>query len=182
MSTFQELYLDNFKQVCLFLGGKWCVNSLDKENSHQIKLTSPDFRNFAIRVRLDNGRICITGSVIHSRGSRKGLACTVSPDRPARQIARDIQRKILSAAPPLIAEALKWETEHQQDVELARYTKALIGKLAHVSSNYAGLCCWKSGDIYGDVSHGYKDMYSMKIAQLSTENLIKVIGFISTLS
>ncbi len=107
------------------------------------------------------------------------------PNAPPLGIAQDIRRKILPDAEKQIAyfEADRAGAQKIQDDR--RILINLVGQLVEVQ-NYGGyydvLCHIKTpGGISGDVCEMYGKAYRLKLDDLSKDQLIKVIGFLSTL-
>ncbi|MFC7506452.1 hypothetical protein ACFQUX_02425 [Pantoea stewartii] len=107
------------------------------------------------------------------------------PNAPPWGIAQDIRRKILPDAEKQIAyfEADRAGAQKIQDDR--RILINLVGQLVEVQ-NYGGyydvLCHIKTpGGISGDVCEMYGKAYRLKLDDLSKDQLIKVIGFLSTL-
>lgn len=95
--NFFERYHPVFEIVCRILGNGWRVNLLD-DCQYRIKLTSPQYKNYSIHIRMEKGRLVIIGSV-DSRSWRSPYhTCTVSPVRNPVEIAADIEKKIMADA------------------------------------------------------------------------------------
>lgn len=175
-----------FNRVCTFLGDGWKIDRRT-EDAYRINLVNPAFRHYSILARLEKDRIHLTGGV-RSRSARSSggySACTVSPMRDPWGIAQDIRRKILHDAEKQIAyfEADRAGAQKVQDDR--RILINLVGQLVEVQ-NYGGyydvLCHIKTpGGISGDVCEMYGKAYQLKLGDLSKDQLIKVIGFLSTL-
>ncbi|EIE2769561.1 hypothetical protein KA541_004697 [Salmonella enterica subsp. enterica serovar Rubislaw] len=150
MNSFFERYKPVFEIVCRILGNGWRVNLLD-DCQYRIKLTSPQFKNYSIHIRMEKGRLVIIGSV-DSRSWRSPYhTCTVSPERNPVEIAADIEKKIL--------------------------TDALV-RLENWHGTLTGFKVENGLD--GNVSER-GDGYEMVIRGLSVDQLIKVAGFIKKL-
>lgn len=181
MTNFKEQYEGIFNIVCRFLGEGWRVNQLDIENTHRMKLTSPNFKNFPVNIRFENGRIHISGCVDSRlyRGSYN--RCTVSPKREPWAIASEIKRKILFNAAEHIAlaqVALQRKNEERDEKELI---KGLISRLVTIDSHYGALCGFKHGALCGTVEQRYSGSYALKIDSLDKDKLVRIVGFLSTL-
>lgn len=68
MNSFFEQYHPVFEVVCRILGNGWRVNKLD-DCSSRIKLTSPQFKNYSVHIRMEKDRFSVVGSV----DSRSGV-------------------------------------------------------------------------------------------------------------
>lgn len=184
--TFFSRYEAVFNRVCTFLGDGWKIDRRT-EDAYRINLVNPAFRHYSIFARIEKDRIHLTGGV-RSRSARSSggySACTVSPMRDPWGIAQDIRRKILPDAEKQIAyfEADRAGAQKIQDDR--RILINLVGQLVEVQ-NYGGyydvLCHIKTpGGISGDVCEMYGKAYRLKLGDLSKDQLIKVIGFLSTL-
>ena len=181
--TFSECYSAVFERVCVFLGNGWRIDRRT-EDKYRLILINPDYRHYSISARLENGRIILLGSVNQCRRSNTYSRCTVSPHRGAPEIARDIERKLLSDARSQIAifEADSAGAANQR--EDRRNLLHLLGRLTSVYEYDRGtnvLCSitTKYG-IKGDVTDRYGG-YQLNLNQLSKDQLIKVVGILSTL-
>ncbi|MCV5688159.1 hypothetical protein OFN32_28535, partial [Escherichia coli] len=111
----------------------WRVNLLD-DCQYRIKLTSPDFKNYSIHIRMEKGRLVIIGSV-DSRSWRSPYhTCTVSPERNPVEIAADIEKKILSDALDNVDMAREYEQQLQQKREKKLILKGMLSRLVHLES------------------------------------------------
>ncbi|WP_220678949.1 hypothetical protein [Escherichia coli] len=178
--NFFERYKPVFEIVCRILGNGWRVNLLD-DCQYRIKLTSPDFKNYSIHIRMEKGRLVIIGSV-DSRSWRSPYhTCTVSPERNPVEIAADIEKKILSDALDNVDMAREYEQQLQQKREKKLILKGMLSRLVHLESWHGTLTGFKvDNGLDGNVSER-GDGYEMVIRGLSVDQLIKVAGFIKQL-
>lgn len=180
--TFKSAYLPLFERVCGFLGSGWRINKLHQNEESQIKLMNPTLKNYSIVCRREKDRIMIYGSVDYYHYRYGKLAkCSVSLTRNASAIAEDIKRKILITAVDEISKASEY---HQKEQEKKEQKRILIGMLAQqvkLESCYNAIMgIVASSGIRGRVKEGY-DGYNLKLYKLNTEQLIKIVGFVSTL-
>ncbi|HCA3869626.1 TPA: hypothetical protein MPJ95_002437 [Salmonella enterica subsp. enterica serovar Virchow] len=178
--NFFERYKPVFEIVCRILGNGWRVNLLN-DCQYRIKLTSPDFKNYSIHIRMEKGRLVIIGSV-DSRSWRSPYhTCTVSPERNPVEIAADIEKKILSDALDNVDMAREYEQQLQQKREKKLILKGMLSRLVHLESWHGTLTGFKvENGLDGNVSER-GDGYEMVIRGLSVDQLIKVAGFIKQL-
>ncbi|EAB6210869.1 hypothetical protein ABN12_004471 [Salmonella enterica subsp. enterica serovar Mississippi] len=184
MNKFKEQYENLFSEISHAMGNKWRVNQLT-ERTDVIKLTSPAFNGLSIYARRDNDRLVITGHVPAHWSYSACARCTVSVNRPARQIASDIKRKILPDGEKWLAEANEYQAKKKAKKENDNILKGVLGNLAKVSEGYHHnntFCFWDSNKISGSIEEiCYDDYYRLKVNELTKDELIRVIGFISTL-
>ncbi|WGL99768.1 hypothetical protein QE177_15015 (plasmid) [Arsenophonus sp. aPb] len=180
--TFKSQYSSLFERVCIFLGNGWRIDKLEQNCAHRLKLTSANYRHYAIFARLENNRIILTGSIdYYYYRYAKSSQCTVSPMRSATAIAKDINRKILITAINEIKKANDYHQEKQQDDEHRQIVKGMLRRLVKLTP------CWNtmtgfntSNGIDGTIRESYKG-YGVQFNGLTTEQLIKLIGFVSVL-
>ncbi|EIY0405656.1 hypothetical protein ML566_005106, partial [Escherichia coli] len=77
MNSFFEQYHPVFEVVCRILGNGWRVNKLDDCPS-RIKLTSPQFKNYSVHIRMEKDRFSVVGSVDSRSWSSPYHVCTLS--------------------------------------------------------------------------------------------------------
>ncbi len=184
MTSFKEQYEQLFSEVGYAMGNKWRVNQLT-ERTDVIKLTSSEFVGLSIYVRRDGDRLVITGHVAAHWSYNACSRCTVSVKRPARQIAADIMRKILPDGRKWLDEANEYQVKVKAKKESDSILKGLLGNLVAVSYGYQynnTFCHWDHNQISGSIEEDcYDGYYRLKAHKLSKDELIRVIGFISTL-
>ncbi|HDS4462417.1 TPA: hypothetical protein QH403_004721 [Escherichia coli] len=178
--NFFERYQPVFEIVCRILGNGWRVNLLD-DCQYRIKLTSSQFKNYSIHIRMEKGRLVIIGSV-DSRSWRSPYhTCTVSPERNPVEIAADIGKKILTDALDNVDMAREYEQQLQRKREQKQILKGMLSRLVRLESRHGTLTEFKvENGLDGNVSER-GDGYEMVIRGLSVDQLIKVAGFIKQL-
>lgn len=178
--NFFERYQPVFEIVCRILGNGWRVNLLD-DCQYRIKLTSPQYKNYSIHIRMEKGRLVIIGSV-DSRSWRSPYhTCTVSPVRNPVEIATDIEKKILTDALDNVDMAREYEQQLQRKREKKQILKRMLSRLVRLESWHGTLTGFKvENGLDGNVSER-GDGYEMVIRGLSVDQLIKVAGFIKQL-
>ncbi|WP_051225651.1 hypothetical protein [Photorhabdus temperata] len=184
MNQFNEKYEPIFNRVCAFLGKGWRIDKRDKPDFYRIRLMNPALKNYSISVRLEKDRLILTGGVIRSNRYCQYSTCSVSPSRWPWGIAEDIKKKILVDADKQIAFA----AADQVEVNRLRKEKCqvihLLSRLVD-TSDYNGccgvMCSIKVQGISGDVAEGYGETYKLKLHDLSKDQLIKIVGFLSNL-
>ncbi|EBU7763813.1 hypothetical protein DK750_02970 [Salmonella enterica subsp. enterica serovar Rovaniemi] len=184
MDSFKSQHEKLFTVVAHLLGGKWRVNQLT-ERTDVIKMTSSEFSGLDLYVRQEKNRFVITGHVKAHWSYNACSRCTVSTERPARQIASDIRRKILPDGYKWLVEANEYQAKKKAKKESDNILKGVLGNLAKVSEGYHHnntFCFWDSNKISGSIEEiCYDDYYRLKVNELTKDELIRVIGFISTL-
>ncbi|MQL50034.1 MULTISPECIES: hypothetical protein [Photorhabdus] len=177
MDHFKKNFTNTFEVVCKFLGDGWRVDKLEPGYEYRIKLTSLNFKHFVIVATMEKGRIQISGGVSHG----VWCVCSVSTRRQPLAIARDIKRKILSSALGQI-ELLEAEIKkNQKRTEEREIVKSSIGCVVELQPNYYDLCSFKHGRIHGTVKESYDGCYNLHLSCLSKDELIYLVGFLSTL-
>jgi hypothetical protein len=184
MTSFNEQYTPIFNRVCAFLGNGWRIDKRIPADAYRISLMNPAFKNYSIGVRMDKGRIILVGGVRRGHRSNEHSRCTVAPTRDPWGIAEDIKRKILIDAAQQIATADADQAGMARQREEKRLVIGLLSRLVE-TRNYDGyygvLCSIRMQGMTGDVSEGYGDTYKLKLDALSKDQLIRVVGFLSTL-
>lgn len=184
MNEFKEQYEELFNAVTHCMGNSWRVNQLT-ERTDVIKLTSPAYSGLSLYVRRDSDRLVITGHVPAHWSYCACSRCTVSVNRPARQIAADIMRKILPDGFKWLDEAREYQAKVKAKKESDAILKGLLSNLVDVSEGYSHnhtFCFWETNKIDGSVEEDcYESYYRLKANRLTKDELIRVIGFISTL-
>ena len=177
---FFERYQPVFEIVCRILGNGWRVNLLD-DCQYRIKLTSPQYKNYSIHIRMEKGRLVIIGSV-DSRSWRSPYhTCTVSPERNPVEIAADIEKKILTDAFENVEKAMEYERQLQKKREQTQILKGMLSRLIRLVSWLGTLTGFKvENGLDGNVSERGGG-FEMVIRGLSVDQLIKVAGFIKQL-
>ncbi|EAW8083203.1 hypothetical protein DPY59_08545 [Salmonella enterica subsp. enterica serovar Agbeni] len=184
MDSFKSQHEKLFTVVAHLLGGKWRVNQLT-ERTDVIKMTSSEFSGLDLYVRQEKNRFVITGHVKAHWSYNACSRCTVSTERPARQITSDIRRKILPDGYKWLVEANEYQARKRRKSEEDLILKGVLGNLVDVSNGYSHnhtFCFWESNKIDGSVEEScYESYYRLKANRLTKDELIRVIGFISTL-
>ena len=177
---FFERYQPVFEIVCRILGNGWRVNLLD-DCQYRIKLTSPQYKNYSIHIRMEKGRLVIIGSV-DSRSWRSHYhTCTESPARNPVELAADIEKKILTDAFENVEKAMVYERQLQKKREQTQILKGMLSRLIRLDSWHGTLTGFKvENGLDGNVSER-GDGFEMVIRGLSVDQLIKVAGFIKQL-
>ncbi|HGJ5856154.1 hypothetical protein [Arsenophonus nasoniae] len=180
--TFKSAYLPLFERVCVFMGSGWRINKLHQDEEHLIKLMNPTLKNYSIVCRREKDRIMIYGSVDYYHYRYGKLAkCSVSLTRNASAIAEDIKRKVLITAVDEINKANEYHQKEQEKKEQKRILKGMLAQQVKLESYYNAITgIVASSGIHGKVKEGY-DGYNLKLYKLNTEQLIKIVGFVSTL-
>ncbi|PHM59542.1 hypothetical protein [Xenorhabdus ishibashii] len=151
---------------------------------HCIHLTSPKYKDYSVCVRKEKDRLIIHGSIDTSLFSTADHQCTVSDKRKPEQIARDITRKILNHLDEEIQEYKKNIEEYEIEKEKERILKGMISRFGSLTPHYNAFTGFNTvNKIYGFVEKysRRRDDYNLKIKNLTTDQLIKIIGFITTL-
>lgn len=183
--SFSTRYFDFFTRVCAFLGDGWRLDRRDLHYGYRILMINPAYQNYSISAKMEKNRIHLFGNVQKYSGCGEYSSCSVSPSRQPWEIAEDIKRKILIDAKRQIALYEEERTKRQQqkdDREILIHALSRLVK-AERYSFYDGyrLCSVEaSNGIYGSVREGNSG-FALEVTKLSADQLIKVIGFISTL-
>lgn len=182
--TFRERYQSVFIRVCAFLGEGWRIDKRN-EDSHRIYLINPAYRNYTIVARLEKNRVYLLGSVKACKRSNTYSKCTVSPEREPWAIAKEIEKRILIDAEKQIATYQADEAGEQQLKEERRILIHLLSQIAHTSpytGYYGGLCSIETASgVSAEVKDIYGKEYKVTASHLTKDQLIKLIGFLSTL-
>lgn len=185
--TFRDDYLDTFKLVCWHLGSGWRVIQLPGEQPHTVRLKNPDLREFTIEATKSEGRLFLIAKVAdnaHYKGQY--YRCTTALNRPAKQIAGDIRRKLIQNAAARIEEhqnnlRAKATEKGNEDLILSALSRLLeLGKVRSWSREYT-----YRQSVSGLKGHiefvKYNETFEIGIRGLSGDNLLKIVGFMSTL-
>lgn len=181
MESFKDKYSLIFEIVAQLLDNGWRVNKLESDYVHRIKLTSPNFKNFAITARMDKGRIYISGGIIHHLFKGEWRHCTVSPNRQPIAITNDIERKILLTALEQVEYARIEIKKHYDKIDEREIVKSSIGRVMKLSHSHYCLCGFQHNEIMGSVKETHGGYYDLNISRLTKEKLIYVTSFLSTL-
>ncbi|WP_210461796.1 hypothetical protein [Pantoea ananatis] len=178
MTTFQERYSPFFESVCRMLGNEWRVN-YNKSWKDRIFLTSPAFKNYSVSVAAEKGRLRIYGSVDSRIWRSEVHGCTVSPNREQHAIAAEITRKIIVFAREQVDKAELYEQDYRNSLEHKRIVKGMLSRLVKLSWYHNALTGYTtSSGIRGCVEERGGG-YDLKVDNLSTDELIRVVGFLS---
>ncbi|AJI85200.1 hypothetical protein AW19_4142 (plasmid) [Yersinia frederiksenii Y225] len=181
MDGFKDKYSLIFDVVAQLLGNGWRINKLESACDYRIKLTSPNFKYFAIIARMDKGRIYISGGIIHHLFKGEWLHCTVSPHRQPIAIATDIERKILPTALTQVESAMREIKKHSDKKAEREIVISSIGRVMKLSHSHYCLCGFQHNEIIGSVKETYGGYFDLNISRLTKEKLLYVTGFLSTL-
>ncbi|HAV2297640.1 TPA: hypothetical protein JHK52_004063 [Citrobacter koseri] len=178
--TFFERYQPVFEIVSRILGNGWRVNLLD-DCQYRIKLTSPQFKNYSIHIRMESNRLSIVGSVDSRSWRSPGYSCTVSPIRNPVEIAADIERKILVNALQDVEKAQEYERNLKAEQEQKQILKGMLSQLVQLESWYGTLTGFRvNNGLNGNITeHG--DGYDLLIRGLSIDQLVKLTGMVKKL-
>lgn len=180
INSFKENYQPVFEIVCRLLGNGWRVNIID-ECQYRIKLTSPKFKNYSIHIRHEKNRLVIVGSVDCYYWRSPCHKCTVSLKRNPVDIAGDIQRKIIFTAQEEISAAQKYTEERKNKKEHDKIVIGMLSRIVEITPYYNYLTGFKTKNgINGAINENYSG-YGIKFDGLDTEQLIKIVGFLSEL-
>lgn len=180
MKTFFEMYQPVFEVVARLLGNSWRVNLLE-DYQHRIKLTSSQFKNFSVLVRMEKERLVIIGSVDTRIWRSPVYSCTVSPQRNAVGIAEDIRRKILFNARKDLETAQEYERKKVSEQEGKRILKGMLSQLLELDNWHGSLTGFKAKNgLTGKITE-QNNGYEMLIRGVSLDQLIKLAGLINQL-
>ncbi|MDN8602276.1 hypothetical protein Q0A17_23140 [Citrobacter sp. S2-9] len=178
--SFFNRYQHVFEIVCRVLGNGWRVNLLD-DCDNRIKLTSPQFKNFSIHVRMEKERLIIIGSVDSKYWHSPCHTCTVSPQRNPVEIATDIEKKILINVQKDIETARLYEQELRNKIEQKKIIKGMLSQLAYLDDWYGAFTGFKvDNGLNGNISE-YGHGYEMRVQGLNIDQLIRLMGLIKQL-
>ncbi|ECO4313582.1 hypothetical protein AB0001_004784 [Salmonella enterica] len=182
--TFLKQYEAVFNRVCAFLGNGWKIDRRVEEE-YRIFLVSPNYRHYSISARLEDNRIYLFGSVRNSKRGSGYSRCSVSPLRTPWGIADDIKRKILIDALSHIEEHESELTKVRLQEEERQNTVGLLSRLVEARRNsgyQSGLCDFRTSlGLSGKVDDAKGSLYRLEVEDLSKDQLIKLVGFVSTL-
>lgn len=186
--TFREKHLEAFKQVCRHLGNRWKVIQLPGEKETMIRLMNPELKKFTVEAFQSEGRIFLVGKVAddcYFKGQY--CRCTVSLDRPPHQIAGDISRKLVVNSQARIAEYETYWTERGTEKARAEIIEAALSRLMVIDKERS----WSRQYRYEQAASGlkghieyvsYNETYVIGVRGLSTDNMLKLLGFMTTLT
>lgn len=173
-----------FNRVCIILGDGWKIDRRVQDD-YRIYIINPDYRNYSITARIENNKIKLLGCVHLTRRGNHFSSCSVSLFRDPFGIAGDIKRKILCNAREQI---LFYESDRKGERLLQEERENTINLLSRLvearkyEGYYGGLCHIKTNyGLTGKVDDMKGAIYSLELDDLNKDQLIKVIGFISTL-
>lgn len=180
MKNFFDSYQPLFDTVVRLLGNGWRINLLD-DCQYRIKLTSPQYKNYSIHIRMHKQRLLITGNV-NSRTWRSQLySCTVSPHRNPVDISEDIKRKILVNAKPDIDKAQMYERNRLSEQEGKQIIKGMLSQLVELENWHGTLTGFRaSNGLTGCVAE-QNNGYEMLVRGADLDQLIKLAGLIKEL-
>lgn len=179
--SFYDRYVSLFVRVCECLGDGWRIDT--RENEYYIHLINPNFRNYYAFVRGEKGRLIVRGGVKNAYGNF-GFKdwCSVSPERKAAAIARDIQRKVLFNAADIVKESKVYAQQKEAKINNAKIVRDALARLVFVSAGYQSgeLRIETEKKISGRVHERYYG-YDLELSGLTADDLIKIAGFMSQL-
>lgn len=178
MATFQERYSPYFESVCRMLGNGWRVNYI-RSWENRIFLTSPAFKNYSVSVAAEKGRLRIYGSVDSRICRIEGHGCTVSPNREQHAIAAEITRKIIVFAREQVDKAELYEQGYRNSQEHKKIVKGMLSRLVKLSWHHNALTGYATSSGIGGCVEERGSGYELKVEYLSTDELIRIVGFIS---
>lgn len=180
MKSFKEQYEELFNSVARAMGHSWRVNQLD-QRTDRIKLTSSECSGYYLDVCRTEDRISISAYVPEHNQYGYCSKCTVSTTRPARQIAADIIRKVQPEAQKCAVQAAEYQASKKAMYEDDEILKGVLRRLVNVSSGHQVFCCWDLHKLHGAIEQDWHKNYRLKVQDLTKDELIRIIGFISTL-
>ncbi len=180
MKTFFETYKSVFDIVVRLLGNGWRVNLLD-DCQYRIKLTSPQFRNYSVHIRMSKQRLSIVGSVDSRSWRSPCYSCTVSTQRSPVDIAADIKRKILYNVQQDVEKAQEYERNVRTEQEQKQILKGMLSQLVQLENWHGTLTGFKATNgLNGQVTERY-DGYEILVRGFNLDQLIKLTGMIKEL-
>lgn len=182
--NFNEKYQPLFHRVCIFLGNGWRIDKRGSADSYRINLMNPVLKNYSITVRQEKDRLILVGGCRRSNRFSEYSKCTVSPSREPWGIAEDIKRKILIDADKQIANVAADFAEVKRLKDEERIVVNLISRLVSTQpyeGYYGIMCSFRTQGMSGDVAEWHNGTYRVKLHDLSKDQLIKLVGFMSTL-
>ncbi|MCW3832514.1 hypothetical protein [Escherichia coli] len=180
MNSFFEQYHPVFEVVCRILGNGWRVNKLDDCPS-RIKLTSPQFKNYSVHIRMEKDRFSVVGSVDSRSWSSPYHVCTLSRKRNPVDIAANIERKILLNASQEVLQAIEYEKRQAAKKDEILILKGMLSQLVQLESWYGALTGFKAENgLNGKVTE-QGERYDLLIRGLSIDQLVKITGYLKQL-
>ncbi|ELF4568352.1 hypothetical protein RNG55_004585 [Salmonella enterica] len=180
MKSFFERWQPVFEIVSRILGNGWRVNLLD-DCKYRVKLTSPQYKNYSVYIRMEKERLAIIGSVDSHNWRSPCYSCTVSPHRNPVDIAADIERKILVNALHDIEKYQEYERNLQTEQEKKRILKGMLSQIFQLESYYGALTGFKAENgLYGKITERGDD-YDIDIRGMNIEQLVKLAGMVKQL-
>lgn len=184
MSNFAERYTPFLTTVFHVIGKGWKVDQRDCENrnTHRVKFINPDFRHLSILVGMEKQRITVS---IHAdrRISPyvESHSCSLSASHSAVSMAQQIEQRIIIHADEMMKLAVKNHHDFQQDEQNARILKNCLSRLFDLKNAFNSLFGFRSRNISAEVRSPFSGNYTLKLENLTQDQLIKISGFISTL-
>lgn len=181
--TFKDKYLSFFDSVCIFMGNDWRVNKI-RCHDYRIFIFSPRFKNYSISVGLEKNKFHVVGSV-DSRVYRSAINnCNLSTNRSPEAIAIEIKNRILFDMVEQIEKVQEYQKKQEVFNEEKQLIKNLLSKFFSLSGHYGKWHRFRSEEnkLSGYIDHhNYSNGYSLKIDNLTADQLIKVSAFIKDL-
>ncbi len=182
MKTFAESYESFFCSVFLLIDRNWKIDKreIEKCNSHRIKFINPEFRHLFILIGMEKSRFVIS-IMVDRRVSPyvEPHSCSLSVKRTAVSIANDIERKII----PHSGEMMRLASEHQEyatgKIENENIVKHCLSRLFPIYDYYDSMMGFKTQNINGSIRNNFTDNYTLKLENLTQDQLIRVSGFLS---
>ncbi|HBZ2695139.1 TPA: hypothetical protein MG739_25065 [Klebsiella pneumoniae] len=182
MNTFAKNYEPFFRTVFHLIDKNWKIDQRDiaSHNTHRIKLINPDYRHLVILVSLENQRFNVS---IHAdrRISPyvESHSCSLSPSRSAVSIAREIERKITIHAEQMMKLASEHYQHHLDQKESEQILKHCLSRLFPIQNAFNSLLGFRAKNISGSIKSPFSGNYTLKLENLTQDQLIKVSGFVS---
>ncbi|MFZ4210580.1 hypothetical protein ACOZB2_03970 [Pantoea endophytica] len=181
--NFREQFTPLFRLVCLALGDHWHIDSLYACN-YRICIKNGLLKKYYLIVRKEKDRILISDGIAghHYHLSNK---CTVSTHRDAKSIARDIRIKILNHTQVKIQKYHEQLQSEQRLKEERNVLRGVVSNVVDVHDHYGAFMGFRTRNsnnrIDGAVYDGRSSGYTVEMKNLSAENMVKLMCFISTL-
>lgn len=182
MKTFAESYESFFCSVFLLIDRNWKIDKRENEkcNTHRVKFINPEFRHIFIIIGIEKNRFVV--SIMADRRVSPYVephSCRLSVKRTAISIAREIERKIVVHTDEMMKLASEHQTYAAATKENENLVKHCLSRLFPIYDYFDSLTGFKAKNVNGTVRNNFADNYTLKLENLTQDQLIRVSGFIS---
>jgi len=185
MSNFKKDYDAVFTHVCFWLGNDWRIDKRDTACEDRIVMINPDLRGYQIVARAVKNRLFLVGFCRKGNSTSECISCTASLKRAPKDLARHIEKTLLSEAMKQCAGVEEMLQKIKADKERKFLLLHLLSKTATVTpyqSYYNHICEIKTKNIKAELLERSNELYELKLVDLSFEQLLKLVGQLATVN